>query len=102
MTPLRPLGKIREIVQSTGLDISYAYDDLVFSDHSVFILQFHDDRVNELHLFFNVDCNPSEAEELEGKLKAAAKTGDFIIKREGFFQIFQKEGAEELQIEFIK
>lgn len=100
--PLRPLGKVREIVQSVGLDISYAYDDLVFSDHSVFILKFNDDRENELHLYFNADCNPSEANELEGKLTAAAKTGSLMVKREGFFKIFQKEEAEELQIEFIK
>ena len=100
--PLRPLGKVREIVQSCGLDISYAYDDLIFSDHSVFILQFNDNQEDVLSLYFNSDCNLSEAKELESKLTIAAKIGGFRIKHEGSFKISQNEEAEELRIEFIK
>jgi hypothetical protein len=40
---MRDLEKIRFIInEATGLDLAYAYDDLVFSEHGVFIVQFEE------------------------------------------------------------
>ena len=100
--PLRPLGKIREIVLSTGLDISYAYDDLVFSENSVFILQFDETFQDRIRLYFNSDCNSKEAQVLEKRLLIAGQIGEFTIVNSGLFSLEQKEGKEEIEIRFHK
>lgn len=97
----RPLGKVRDIVLSTGLDISYAYEDLVFSDHSLFILRFDQEKEDTLHLYFNADCNPTEAAVMENRLVKAGHIGEFNINHAGSFKISQKGEKEELQIEFL-
>jgi hypothetical protein len=98
---LMPLGKIRDIVQSTGLDISYAYDDLVFSDHSVFILRFDADTPHSLYLHFNSDCNQKESERLKKVLMIAGKIGGFVMVNAGLFSVEQSEEKEEIQIRFL-
>jgi len=97
----RPLGKVREIVEATGLDISYAYDDLVFSDHSVFILRFDMNIENKLYLYFNSECNSKEAGILETRLTTAGKIGGFEIQKAGLFVIDQLVDKEEIQIKFL-
>jgi len=96
----RPLGKIGNIIQTAGFDMSYAYDDLVFSDHSVFILRFDAQKDTDLHLYFNTDCDKKEVLRFEQKLKASAKTEGFAISSTGSFSIEQLEGKEELEIKF--
>lgn len=98
--PVMPLGKIRDIVQSTGLDISYAYEDLVFSDHSLFILRFDTEKPEKLYLYFNQDCNPEEAELFGKILVLAAKTEGFAIVNSGLFSVEQFGEKEEIQIKF--
>jgi hypothetical protein len=97
-----PLGKVRDIVQSTGLDISYAYDDLVFSDHSVFILRFDKEKPEKLYLYFNEDCNREEAEILEKSLVGGGKIGGFDVINSGLFSVEQVGEKEELEIKFIE
>jgi len=98
---IRPLGEVRDIVQSTGLDISYAYDDLVFSDHSAFIIRFDTEIEKKLHLYFNSDCNTDELKILENKLIAACKVSGFEIVNSGIFSVDQLEEKEEIQIKFL-
>jgi len=99
--PFRPLGEVRDIVQSTGLDISYAYEDLLFSDHSVFILRFDSEVEKKLHLYFNSDCNTMESKVLGGRLMTAGKIGGFEIVYSGLFSVDQLEEKEEIQIKFL-
>ena len=96
----RPLGKVREMVQAIGFDVSYAYDDLVFSDHSLFIIQFDDKRTDVLKLFINADCVMQESKRVEKLLGAEAQLAGLIIEKKGTFSINQKEGTEELEVMF--
>ena len=96
----RPLGKVREMIQSLGLDISYAYDDLVFADHSLFIIQFDDKKANLLKLFFNIDCEAQELKRIEKLLGAEAQLAGLIIEKKGTFSLQQKVEAEELELTF--
>jgi hypothetical protein len=98
--PYRPLGKIDNIVKSTGLEMSYAYDDLVFSDHSVFILRFDDKLTSHLHLYFNADCNRKEALLFENQLRKASEIEGFFIETLGSFTLNQLEGKNEVEIHF--
>ena len=38
----RPLGIAKEIIEATGLNVTYTYDDLVFIEHNPIIIQFDD------------------------------------------------------------
>lgn len=97
----RPLGKVREMVQSIGYDISYAYDDLVFADHSLFIIKFDDENPQNLQLFFNEDCDKLEAQKIEVQLLTEAQKAALNLYRMGAFSINQKTDAEELEITFL-
>jgi len=53
---LKPLGMVKNIVEEAGMGISYAYEDLVFLDHSSFLLQFvDDDREVKVHVNSEAD-----------------------------------------------
>ena len=58
---LKPLGIVTEIIESAGMGISYAYEDLVFLEHNAFLLEF---TANDKELFVHTT---SEAEESEVK-----------------------------------
>lgn len=97
---LRPLGKVSNIIQSTGLEMSYAYDDLVFSDNLVFIVRFDNMRETDLHVYFNVDCATDEKSKIEQQLIHAAKIEKCRICDFGSFSIEQLDDKEELKINF--
>ena len=59
----RPLGKITALLADLGLEVTYAYDDLVFVQHSAFMLQFTDDPAI-LKLFINTECEPETANDV--------------------------------------
>lgn len=59
----RPLGKVTAILADMGLEVTYAYDDLVFVQHSAFLIQFTDDP-GKLKLFINTECDPAEANDI--------------------------------------
>ncbi len=99
--PFRPLGEVRDIVQATGLDISYAYEDLVFSDHSVFILRFADEAAKKLYLYFNSQCIEPEANALTQKLIATGKVMGFEIVQAGSFTLSEASEIEEIEIKFL-
>ena len=51
---LYELEKVRFIIKDAcGLDVAYAYDDLVFAEHGLFIIQFTDKAGNQLGCWFN-------------------------------------------------
>ncbi|WP_020589278.1 hypothetical protein [Desulfobacter curvatus] len=99
---LRPLGIAKEIIEETGLNVTYNYDDLVFIEHNPFLIQFDDDNSKNLNLFFNVDCEDQTVVKLEAQLKKAALQREFTITTSGKFQMKQKENTEEIDIEFIE
>ena len=54
----RELGLVREALTAAGMDISYAYDDLVFLEHNGFMLQFTDNPHELLiHVHNRADTN---------------------------------------------
>jgi hypothetical protein len=101
-TNLRSLGKAREMAQASGFDISYAYDDLVFSEHNVFIIKFHERDNSKLYLYFNVDCDPKEAIIIEKKMKKYGPVSEMGVVRKGYFSIKQVEDQEELELSFME
>jgi hypothetical protein len=56
----KPLGKITALLADLGLEVTYAYDDLVFVQDCAFLIQFTAEP-QTLKLFINTECEPKEA-----------------------------------------
>jgi hypothetical protein len=100
--PLRPIGRVREMILTTGLDFSHLYDDLVISDHSVFIIQFDSKNESRLHLYFNYDCDEAEKNRIYRRLKSESIIAGLDIGCSGHFILEQVNNAEEIIITFYK
>ncbi len=95
----KPLGKITAILADLGLEVTYAYDDLVFVQHSAFLLQFTD-QPNVLKLFTNTDCDPKEANDVACNIVFAFHEGGFIADPSGHYTLIQNND-ETLKLEFM-
>lgn len=98
---LRPLAEVKMMLEETGNDISYAYDDLIFVEHTAFLIQFDDEKPENLRLFFNTELNKSESDSIITKLTPAAKKRKFNLINSGSFTLKEKEESEELDILFF-
>ncbi|NTU69026.1 MAG: hypothetical protein HGB02_09160 [Chlorobiaceae bacterium] len=97
-TQLRPLGIVKEVVEEIGLQVTYAYDDLVFVEHNDFLLQFGNDP-SLLHLHFNTECPEDEAVALTAKLIPAAACKGLSMQRKGTYTMDEDEN-DNLRISF--
>ncbi|MBN2685276.1 MAG: hypothetical protein JXR40_08345 [Pontiellaceae bacterium] len=98
MTETRELGKITAILADLGLEVTYAYDDLVFVQHSAFLLQFTDEP-NVINLFTNTDCNPEEANEVVATLVLEFSKGGFVATPSGKYTLSQNDD-DTIKLEF--
>lgn len=95
---LKPLGMVKTIVEEAGMDISYAYEDLVFLEHSSFLLQFVD---NDLEMKVHVN---SEADEVTvrgdiARLQDIALRHGMEFVCDGLYTLTM-EGEDGIRIEF--
>jgi hypothetical protein len=95
----RDLEAVRQIVnKATGLDIMYAYDDLVFPEHGAFIIRFSDSSDDELFCHFHQDCTEMDEKNIFNSLKnECAKIGGDLEKGNSY-TLDQKD--ENVQIIF--
>ena len=73
--PYRPLGLLKNLIESLGFQISHCYEDLVFFEHNAFLLRM-EEKGKDISLFFNEE---SDAD-----------------KRDGITAVFQEEGAKHM------
>lgn len=93
-----PLGLIMNVVESMGLEVTYAYDDLVFVAHSAFLFQM-DNNPQLVNLYFNQQSDTdSRAGITESLIKYGQENGLTIITK-GLFAMEQQED-ENLKITF--
>lgn len=95
---LKPLGRVKEIVESAGMGISYAYDDLIFMEHNAFLLQFTDSD-NELLIHRNKEADAKAVTGDIAKLKQAASSHDMAFK-DGTTYTLSQADDENIRIEF--
>jgi hypothetical protein len=99
---LYELEKVRFIIKDAcGLDIAYAYEDLVFSEHGIFILQFSKESSSQVTCWFNKDCLETNKAEMVKLLSKSATLNGLKIIPKGKFEMKQKEGSDEIDIQFI-
>ena len=86
----RPLGLVTALLADCGLEVTYAYDDLVFVQHSAFLLQFTDEP-KSLKMYINTECEQAVAEEVGQKIIDAHAEKAFSVMSAGKFTVSQNE-----------
>ncbi len=97
----RELGKVRNIVEAMGIDITHVHEDIVFVEHTAFILRFDDECDSNLMLHFNVECEKAEKKGIMSKANAAAGIEGYTITQDKDFKLEEVEGKEEVRLVFI-
>lgn len=97
---LRPLGKAQAMVEAVRLDVTYAYDDLVFVEHNPFLLRFDTEEASRMFLHFNVDCEAEELVKLQKKLVIAAENEGIDLETASKYTLLPNEETSELEIHF--
>lgn len=98
-TSAKPLGKITAILADLGLEVTYAYDDLVFVQECAFLLQFVDETSN-LKIFINTECHPAEANLAEKQIIEAHTKVGFNLIPSGQYTLTENEDKT-ISIEFM-
>lgn len=92
----RNLDKVRFLMQEgTKLDVGYAYDDLVFSEHGLYIIRYNDEDDNILYCYFNKELFAAKQKQLQTDLMEIAFLNGIKMIYKGKFEMEQKEGSEE-------
>lgn len=97
--PYRPLGLVKEALEQIGIEVSYAYEDLVFIQHNHFLLKFG--KAGAILFFYaNVETSGEAAQlffrEVQGALGAKGMT---LVDR-GQYRLTAGAG-EELSLHFF-
>ena len=96
------LEKVRFIIKDgSGLDIAYAYEDLVFSEHGILIFQFDINSTSTFFCWFNKDCIEKDRITLLNSLIKSAVLNKTEIIYKGKFEMTQKEN-EQISVNFIE
>lgn len=100
MIPFRPLEKVLNIIQSSfGLDIMYAYDDLVFAEHGIFLIQFDDSNENNLNCYLNQDFDLENYQDPMKAMETESKTHGFSLIIKGRFSM--EQSGEDVKINLM-
>ncbi len=96
---LRPLGTVKEILESAGMDFSYAYDDLVFLEHNGFLLQFSE-KENEVLVHVNEEADKNKVVQDLAHLQTKAEEKGMLFLSGDSYRLHEVDG-ENIQIEFV-
>ena len=95
---LKKLGVVKEIVESVGMGISHAYEDLVFLEHNALLLQFAKDD-NTVILHCNQEAEQPAVDQAVDELKRAAIAHEMRFV-DGTTYTMTQADAENVRIEF--
>ena len=99
--PFRPLSDVKMILEDAGTDVSYAFDDLIFVEHTAYLLQFDDENQANLKIYFNTEISDEQAQAEERKLLPLVRKRKMSLTNVGKFSLKQKEDSEEIDILFF-
>ncbi len=97
--PEKPLGFIKQGLEELGCGLSYVYEDLIFPDHTAYLIQFGEEN-HEILLYMNAEVESREDLYETFSDVFAGRIG-FSICYGGTFSLSQGED-ENLNIEFHK
>ena len=94
----RPLGLVRDMLASMGLELTYAYEDLAFVEHNAFLLQFEDTGVG-LHV--NAECPDDELDDLVAAAVRAGSAVGLAVAMRGRYEIRADERDGTFSVHFL-
>lgn len=98
--PFRPLGTVKEMLEQIGMDISYAYEDLIFLEHNHFLLQFGEEGAI-LFFYANVETPADASVRLFDQVRSAAVKEGLTLLHRGRYRVSM--GKQEcLTLEFLE
>ncbi len=87
----RELGLVREALTAAGMDISYAYEDLVFLEHNGFLLQFTDDP-HKLLIHVHNGADTDTISRTVALLQTKGADLKLVFTRGGGYRIHEADG----------
>lgn len=98
--PFRPLGIITEVIEQMELEVTYAYDDLVFISHNAFLLRMGD--IGEtVHLYFNNESETDKRSDIQKQLTELAAKQNLTILNGGTYDMKPRDD-EQMDIHFYE
>lgn len=95
------IEKIRFVIQdATGLDIMYAYENLVFAEHGIYLIEVNRDDKNKLNCYFNVDFEADKRLLFLEKLMRTASLNGMVIVNKGTFEMKQNPDGQSFSVAF--
>lgn len=102
MQPLKEIGPILDLIQLAGYDVTYVYEDLLFINHSDFLVQFSPETPQGFNVIFHAESEPHVRKEIQEKLLQSAQKFSLRLNFEGFFNLKPKPESNEMDILFTK
>lgn len=99
--PFRPLGEVKMILEEAGTDVAYAYEDLVFAEHTAYLIQFNDRFPENLKIYFNAEIDPQDASWQQKILMPIVHKHKMSLTNAGRFSFEQRKDSEEIDIRFF-
>ena len=100
MKKLWNLGRVKQIIEEAlGLEVTHAYEDVAFVEHSAFIIMFSNDDLNKFKCYFSTDCSERDRKSLFAKIDAASPRNKMTAVNAGTFSMEQLEN-EEIKLNF--
>lgn len=97
--PYRPLGLVKEALEPIGIEVSYAYEDLVFIQHNHFLLQFGKTGAI-LFYYANVETAEEAAQQFFREVQGALGAKGMTLVDRGQYRLTAGAG-EELSLHFL-
>ena len=98
--PYRPLGVISAMIEEMSLEVTYAYEDLVFISHNAFLLRMGE-KGEQVHLYFNQECEFDKRGEVLKIITELASTRDLVIIDSGTYEMEPRDD-DQLDIKFTE
>lgn len=97
---LYPLYKVEALLKEAGYEISYAYDDLVFINHSKILIQFSSRADHELILHIHKTCDQEEQDQIFSDLYGLAKKQGTELVAGELFDFHKADEPDNVTIQF--
>ena len=99
--PYRPLGMIVEVIEQMDLDVTYAYEDLVFIEHNAFLLRMGE-QGSQVYLYFNEESRPEDRDDITQHLTELAWRRGLHILNSGTYIMKSRQEDEQVDIHFTE
>lgn len=97
--PHKPLGLIKTLIETCGLDVSYVYDDLVFINHNAYLLQMGE-QGEDIGIWFNSESNLADRPVMLKQLVEAGVKMSLNIFEKGTYSLKSEDNEESFRLEF--